>query len=172
MSIRKISLLSLIFITSSSVIIANLPTPKNPVEQSIEQELHILDATILQIAQELQLAENQKIKDEIEFNSCMAKFKEENDKSWWGSSTDCSAQIAAYKGAIKYRSPDGKLYYFNTGSEGVYLKMKQDLKDNEKAFTYFKVNFKRGKINNDIYYLKVVEQAIKGRNALNKQVQK
>lgn len=162
MNIKNILLFSFTLITGltfNHAIIAMEET-----KQSVEKELSTLDTTILHLAQQLELAEEQQNKDEIEFNICMAKRKEEP-------LTDCSAQIRAYKGKITYRSNNefDDDSYSDTGSESKYLKIRFDLGENSLAYVLFERDFKRGKDLNDIDYLKSLALQIQQKNTLNEQ---
>lgn len=151
MSFTKISLLSLILITSFSHIDA-----MEEVTQSIQQKLLVLDAAIVKTAQNLKIAEQQRDKDKKTYENYNENYINERNKTWFLSYDHTAPEVCAYNGDFISRHYGYK--YLNNGSKGKYDQLCIILKTNQEKYNEFKDEFKRGKRVKNIDYLQDVEQ--------------
>lgn len=140
------------------------------VEQSIQQKLDKLDKNIISTTMALKLAEQQKNKDQIVYNNYYTQW---NNKR----ANDCFIKTIFNPREFNYKTPEVRNYkgdfarmtilpdpysaeYLNNGSEGKYNNLLEALSSKKAAYRQCKENFKRGKRQQDLEYLQLVDQAL------------
>jgi hypothetical protein len=174
MSIKKISLLSVTFITILALNHTMMAMETETIKQSITNQLSALDTVIIYTSNQLKLAKEQKKSDKKKYSLYKAQWKEMDDDSWeWsaGSSRNDIAkhpEVCAYRGDFDYFDSNNKPFYRNNGSKNKYLTEKQHLINHEVKYNLFTTRIERYKRQNDNNYLVEIEEQIKKYNVKNK----
>jgi hypothetical protein len=166
MPFTKTLLFSFIFIISSCPIIA-----MEQVTRSIQQKLSTLDTKIVAMTKQLKLAEEQKNKDKIVYDTyCTQLDDRRKQASWFAKVTNQNKytfdwdkpEVHNYKGDfLQLNNPltkHAKPIYKNNGSKGEYQTILAALSQNQTAYSQFKDNLERGKRIQDLEFLILVEQ--------------
>jgi hypothetical protein len=155
MSFNKISLFSLLWLTSCSHIIAmeeerdcsliipmeNTQQSKDVIISQIREKLGKLDDSILNFSQRLQLAREEKDKDKQIYKNYLIQEEARADKSWFFKDINYkTSEVSNYRGEVR-RYADITVKY--PGSKDKYESLKKKLSKREVFYAQFVANLQR-----------------------------
>ncbi|HLJ31750.1 MAG TPA: hypothetical protein VKU36_04890 [Candidatus Babeliales bacterium] len=164
MSYQKLSFFTLVFFFPLAFY-TQIDAMENDVTQAIEKKLLILDAAIIETANQLKLAEAQKNKDQEIYKGYVKRYQQEYKNAGW---SFCpfnyeAPEVKNYKGDFIYNiesyNPNFAVYT-NTGSDAKWITLQKSLETKKAAHRNFKDELKRAKRLGDTEYLKDVEKEI------------
>jgi hypothetical protein len=164
MSFNKISLFSLLWLTSCSLTAMDQAAAIATIQQSIQQKLNLLDNNIITISKQCRLAAEQKNLDKLAYDNynttlLMERCRTPFFKILMGEEPkfDYNApEVHNYKGDfIMYVTPP---MCCNNGSEGKYNTLLTTLSKKKAAYSRCKKDFKRGQRCQNLEFLQLIEK--------------